>query len=382
MIFNEIRLNESLLTDKGSKTKQSVQEALDNIKKKQKEGKLVPADFNQVVHALYRIPPDQIVTESYNVFHVIRFAIFVGVPFLVHPALGLIGWLTNKIIEEKVNEKYEKNVLSKYRHELEQVEKELKKSNLTDDEKDALKAEKRYLDESITKLERYFQGLKKYKEPLGTDSKKDDDDFDDFNFHESTISINGGSSMIFSDDQLTEEMTKRFNEAMEEFLIVSEQYENLSESKVRHAVRTAYSKAERINKRSSDKIDSVADVVRDGGEKNERNQVRQEILDNRLKVSTVVKRAVAIGTAAAINPAIAALGAFIWLKRKGKIKNRQRDQLLAELKGELEILNEKIKDAESDNDKQKKYQYMRMRREVRRSIDRLRYKDTLRDMDH
>jgi hypothetical protein len=397
-VISEQELNEALLKlnkksfqQAGVKVQKEFNTKFDLLKKKHKDGKLVPADISQVIHALYRVPPEHIVDETHNVFKVVRFCIFAGVPFLINPALGLIGWLVDRVIEEKINEKYEATVLKKYRKELEHIEAELKKPNLSEDEKENLENAKRHYKDGINKLERYYENLKTYKHPMGTDdSSDDDDDFNmDFDFHESMNLTNGGSAMMYSDEEMTKRMVKQYQESIDQMILMClesggfPELELLDESKARHLARQFHSKIDRADRKSSGAIDSVADPVLDGGKKNEVKKIRQDILEGRLKVSTLFKRALSYALIHfTFGPQAAAISAIVWLTRKGWVKKRQKEEMLAELKSELEIINEKIKDAESDNDKKKKYQYIRLRREIQRNIDRIRYNDTLKNMDH
>ena len=55
--------------------------------------------------------------------------------------------------------------------------------------------------------------------------------------------------------------------------------------------------------------------------------------------------------------------------------------MLSELIQELEILDEKIKDADSDNDRKKKYQYMRLRNQMKKTIAVLRAGGSLKDVN-
>jgi hypothetical protein len=392
MLLDESRLNESLLKLRKKDNSRAFErasrefdKAFDNLKKKHKEGKLIPSDITHVVHALYRIPPDHIADETYPMFKVVRFAIFAGVPFLVHPALGLIGWLVDRVIEEKVNEKYEHTVLKKYRTELGHVERELERDDLTEDERSNLKVTRKAYEDGVSKLERYYESLKTYRERPDHESDTGHSADDDFDFSESAPHTNGGNAMIYNDEQLLEQMKMQFNEDLDAALMMCLEHGTweLSESTARHQVRTAYSKVERGRRKFDRKVDSVADTVSDGGKKEEIKKMRQEILDGKIKFSTVLRRSFMAGLAAlAFGPHIALLGTIAWLGRKSWIKGRQRDELLAELKQEKEILDEKIKDAESDNDKKKKYEYMRLRRQVQRNIDRVRYHDGLKTTDY
>lgn len=376
------RKKESPSKKAAAKIRADLTKEIDRLRKKKKEDLRV-SDVSRLAHLVYRIPPDNVTDDVVSVFQVLRFVLFVGLPFLVHPALALVGWLVNKVIEEKVNEKYEGTVMNRYRDELKHVEDRLKDPNLSEDQKTSLSNTKRTLEESISKLERHFRTMRAYKDPhedTSSSSSSSDDFSFDFSEDSNYLESKGGTPMIAHDDQIQERMILQLNESIDELIdIILENDMTLSESKLRNATRKVAGKIERANRKSSAKIDGVADTIIDGGRQNEKKRMRQEIMDGRLKVSTVVKRAVALGTITAINPAIGVLTATVFLFRKGLIKKNQQTQLLAELKSELEIVEEKIKDAESENDKKKKYQYIRLRREIQRSIDKIRYHDTLRD---
>lgn len=360
------------------KARADVQKEMQRLREQGKE-KVKVSDVNRLVHMVYRIPAESVTDDVVPVFQVLRFALFVGLPFIVHPALALVGWMVNKVIEEKVNEKYEGSVMSQYRNELAHVEKRLESESISEEEREALQNTKRTIEEAITKLERHFRTMKAYKDPHVEDTSSSDDDFG-FDFSESAQRT-GGAAMFTGEDELQEQMILQLNESVDQLIDVILDHEHgLSEAgKVRHAIKSTYGKVERADKRSSEKIDGVADTVIDGGRRSEKKKMREEILNGRLKVSTVVKRAIGLGTVTAINPALGVLTASVFLVRKKMIKGRQKDELLRELKSELEIVEEKIKDSDSDNDKTKKYQYMRLRRELNRSIDKIRYSDTLKD---
>jgi hypothetical protein len=384
-------LNESLLklSNRAVKKKSDdINHQLELLKQKHKEKKAVTvSDFNKVISSFYRVSPDSITDNVPSMFKVIRFALFAGLPALIHPALGLAGWLVDKVIEEKMNENTEAKVLKVYRKELEKVKKDLENPNLSEEERETLKATKRVYQDNVEKLERYYQGLKMYHDRPVIGEKhedKEDDEFD-FSFNENMLQVNGGVHMIYSDEEMVKRMIQQYNEAFDQVILLClENGQTFSEAgDVRHAAKVAYSKAERMDRKSSRAIDSVADTVRDGGKKNEVKKIREDILNGRIKASTIIKTGFAYALVhLTFGPHIALISAAIWLVRKGLVKNHQKQEMLAELKSELEILNEKIKDAESDNDKKKKYQYLRLRREVQRNIDRIRFNNTLKDMDH
>lgn len=54
-----------------------------------------------------------------------------------------------------------------------------------------------------------------------------------------------------------------------------------------------------------------------------------------------------------------------------RAKEFERKKLLSELKRELEIVDEKIKDADGSGDREKKYQLMRVKHKLETDIDRI-----------
>jgi len=382
-------LNENVINTKLDHIKGNINKSFEDMKNKHKDGKLIPADFNRVVHAIYKIPTDDLLYEVPNIFRIIRYALVIGVPFMINPALGLIGFIVDRVIEEKVNEKYAAQVINKFKRELISIDKKIE--NCKDkDERDALKDYRRALEDNKSKVERYYNELKGYKEKRKEaeerdreeaerlkekeNSNNDDDfaDFGDFNFDESVINLINEKNL--ANEDLDKYIIKKFSESINEIIIVLEKH-NLSEGIIRDTAKSV----KNFDKRVSDRIDNKVNDHLYQKEKEKSQDIKKEILEGRVKISTVIKSAITVGTAAAINPAIAALGSIAYLIKKGIIKKKEKEKLLAELKEELEILEEKIKDAEQENDKKKKYEYLRLRIQLKRSIDKIRYNNTLRE---
>lgn len=148
----------------------------------------------------------------------------------------------------------------------------------------------------------------------------------------------------------------------------------LTENGSRVAIaKNTISKVKRANKVASDKVDTVFDRLIKDTRKAIIGQSREEIINNRIKVSTIIKKAILTGTSFYINPALGLLTTFVQLCVRGRLKIREKNRILADLKAELEICEEKIRDAEADNDRKKKYELMRVRREIQRSIEKIRY---------
>lgn len=96
------------------------------------------------------------------------------------------------------------------------------------------------------------------------------------------------------------------------------------------------------------------------------------------KVWRWIKRGIVmiIGGAAgvAFSPAAVATGiAFIgWVTSDKFLDKRERAKILRELEDEIQIVNEKIDDSRGDENKQKKYELMRIRNDLKRTQDKIR----------
>lgn len=68
-----------------------------------------------------------------------------------------------------------------------------------------------------------------------------------------------------------------------------------------------------------------------------------------------------------------AIGILAGVAINKKIDAKHRQKILADLKGELAITNEKIEDAKSDGDKKAKYELMRIKQKLERDIERIEF---------
>ena len=71
--------------------------------------------------------------------------------------------------------------------------------------------------------------------------------------------------------------------------------------------------------------------------------------------------------------AIVAIGILVGVAIDKKIDAKHRRRILNDLKAELEIVNEKIEDAKSENDRKAKYELMRIRNKLINDIERIEY---------
>ena len=87
--------------------------------------------------------------------------------------------------------------------------------------------------------------------------------------------------------------------------------------------------------------------------------------------SKLIRRAISLGVSFAISPALAAINFITHYAISKRCKEQERKRILLELNRELEIVEEKIKDADSNGDKDKKYNLMRIRQKLQIDRDRI-----------
>ncbi len=159
--------------------------------------------------------------------------------------------------------------------------------------------------------------------------------------------------------------------------------EEITGGSVARGVRNVTAKKNRIDKKVSKAVDKTVDSAIDGNKKEEIRSIREDLLRGRGKVSTLIKRAikcaiagaglsVAGGAGVSLTPFLALITFCVSTARRKGISEKERDQILFEMKQEMKILDEKISDAQSEGDKKKKYQYMRLKTELERSMGELR----------
>lgn len=154
-----------------------------------------------------------------------------------------------------------------------------------------------------------------------------------------------------------------------ECMFIDENYDSIiSEGKLRQIA----DKTKVANKKVDDKVDSSFQPIINSVKRSIIGQTREEIIQNNVKVSKIIRRCLVTGGLWMINPAIALLKIFITKALRQKLKTEEREKILADLKRELAICEEKIRDADSSGDKSKKYELMRLKNELERSIQRVR----------
>lgn len=92
------------------------------------------------------------------------------------------------------------------------------------------------------------------------------------------------------------------------------------------------------------------------------------------KITRWIKRAITLGVVSALtNPIIAGIGLLTYIATDKHFDRKEKAKIIRELKSELEIVEEKIEDARGDENKQNKYELMRIRTKLKKDIERIEF---------
>lgn len=100
---------------------------------------------------------------------------------------------------------------------------------------------------------------------------------------------------------------------------------------------------------------------------------RDNIIENRVKASKVLKELLIYGGVGILNPCLAIFAWFSKTLVKAKMTKKEKVKILNDLNTDLEIIDEKINDAASAGDNKKKYELMRLRNETKKAIQNIKY---------
>lgn len=122
-------------------------------------------------------------------------------------------------------------------------------------------------------------------------------------------------------------------------------------------------------------IQWVGNVVSDWKDKDE-NKIKEDMADpkTRSRLFNAIKKSITVGAlwqaGLLLNPVFIALSA---LRKFDKDRNkfRLRNEMIGELKTEMQVIDEKIKDADSRGDNKAKYQLMRFKNEINKKLMRV-----------
>lgn len=138
--------------------------------------------------------------------------------------------------------------------------------------------------------------------------------------------------------------------------------------------RTVKRPIKRVDKGVSKSVDGGFDNLVDKVKKELVGETQDEVISGKVfKLSKLLKRGILAGAGMAVAPVLTLITLITGLVLKGRVKDAEKEKILNLLKGELEVVDEKIRDADSNGDKEAKYKLMRVRNKLRRDIDRIRY---------
>jgi len=198
--------------------------------------------------------------------------------------------------------------------------------------------------------------------------------------------------------ELSSILSEFANNYEDQFLLLGEEIkydlflEEITGGSIKRAIRNTQATAQRIDKKVSRGVDNAVDAALDGGKKNEIKSIREDLMRGRGKPSTIIKRvikagiagcvaSVAAGGGVTLAPVFALLTFVISTYRRRAISEAEKKKIVFEMTNELQIIDEKIKDAENDNNKKLKYQYIRLRNEVNRNLNQLKFQGKIQQRD-
>ena len=303
--------------------------------------------LKELVFKVYRDSPEDLASDLPSIAEIVRLTIVAGIPATIHPALSIFTLIVDRVIKDKANAKVIDRYIKKYEKEVEKM------TNKVYNCKNP--KQKKYLQEELNSLENGLTNLMSYKDKLEDENN--------------TIITKRMKDM-------NSNLEEAVNLMLDEYLILTEEQKLVLFSDEEFLSEGVIDKVKVMKHDIGKKVDSMdkwfqdtARTIKYGIQNNKRSEIVEG--DFFPKVSKMVKRAIVLGVVWAINPAIAAIGAVSAFVLSKKGTENQRKKVLRDIKNELELVEEKIKDADSNNDKKQKYQLIRLRQKLQNEKDRI-----------
>lgn len=157
----------------------------------------------------------------------------------------------------------------------------------------------------------------------------------------------------------------------------------LSEGAIaRKAVAATKEATQKINKlkfkekRFWEKIESVEKKIRDDWKQSKNDEFNERVVEQSVNLTKMLRKVTLYAGGAMLGgvPAMISIFALVVdIVTHKKAKKQARARVLKELEIELKMVKEKIKDAESDNNRKAKYQLMRLESELEKNIEKVKY---------
>ena len=130
--------------------------------------------------------------------------------------------------------------------------------------------------------------------------------------------------------------------------------------------------------RMTEPLDNIVNTTIDDFRSAMKSDKRDEIVEGkfRIKLTRVIGKCIAYGALGVmVHPAVAAIAFLGKMAYDKNLDSKERGKIINDLHSELNIVKEKIKDADSKGDNENKYKLMRIENQLERQIARIQYKD-------
>lgn len=322
------------------------------MRKYTKENKgVIPKPLKDAATKLYQRPPEDVIDSLPSVGEVLRLSVVVGIPMAINPLYGAFTLLADRVIQKNVDQKFIGRYVGLYKMQVINVEKQISQTD-DYDKKQELEKIKRDLEKGIEKLEeKKFELTSHEYEEESTTLR---------HFHENVV--------------VDDAMKHQYIVFQEQYQKFERQYpidaSDMLQESIKEKATIAKSTLNRNEKKLDTWFEKSLNAIRDKFIGNAReDMVKHE--KGAPSLSRMIRKAAIAGTAIAINPAIAAIGIVVGYAIKNKLTEKEKDRILLELQHERAMVQEKIKDADSNGDRKKKYELMRLQNKIDLDIDRL-----------
>ena len=105
-------------------------------------------------------------------------------------------------------------------------------------------------------------------------------------------------------------------------------------------------------------------------------EIREEIIEGKChSIMSILKKIIGGWAVFAVSPIAFLIGLIVRLSNRGKMRRSEKKRMVMDLESELAIVDEKIRDAAAEGDKEAKYQLMRTRATLEQGIKRIKSGD-------
>ena len=332
--FYEVKKMKKKVKKKKAKSKIDIKKELAKINFKVKESG-APAKLKALITKLFKENPQAVADGLPDIFAVIRTITVFGT-FVLNPYLGILTFITMNVMKLHVNKDQSKKILKQYDKEIAAYEKKMDKVK-----SDKKKAEYKKI---ISKLEDDKDRISEYYDKY--DFEDDDDDWE-------------------SDDYLDESAELLLELSFTNKLKLAGQ--NFKKSIV---------KMSDAEKKISSQMDHAYDRFAYTIEKNMSNKNREAVIKGSVipSFSSLIKLALAAGTASFVSPVLAAITVMGGLAASKRATANERKYILDEIDIQLNVVKKKIELAESNNDMKSYEQLLRIQRQLESEKHRIIYK--------